>query len=77
MTSRLLRKHCEGRYKIKISDNAGMVHYRLQARSIKERVKRKNISGDWKERGCSLRSPAHVMLRGSGEFALRRSILFS
>jgi len=32
MMSRLLRKHCEGRYKIKISDNAGMVHYRLQAR---------------------------------------------
>jgi hypothetical protein len=48
-----------------------------KARSIKGRVKRKNISGDWKERCCSLRSPAHVMLRGSGEFALRRSILFS
>ena len=47
------------------------------ARSIKGRVKRKDNLGDWKERRCSLRSPAQVMLRGSGVFALRRSILFS
>jgi hypothetical protein len=26
----------------------------------------KKLSGDWKERTCSLSSPAHVMLRGSG-----------
>jgi hypothetical protein len=28
----------------------------------------KNFSGDWKERTCSLCSPAHVLLRGSGDF---------
>src|SRR6266404_4382469 len=44
------------------------------ARSIKGRVKRKNNPGDWKEQKRSPRSPAQVMLRGSGEFALRRSI---
>src|SRR5712664_2299346 len=44
------------------------------ARSIKGRVKRKNNPGDWKERSCSQRSPAQVMLRGFGVFALRRSI---
>src|SRR6266436_1078732 len=47
------------------------------ARSIKGRVKRKNNPGDWKEQKRSPRSPAQVMLRGSGVFALRRSILFS
>ena len=47
------------------------------ARSIKEKVNSKYVSGDWKERGCSLCFPAQVMLRGSWVFALRRSILFS
>jgi hypothetical protein len=28
----------------------------------------KNFLGDWKKRACSLCSPAHVMLRGSGDF---------
>src|SRR5258706_1765856 len=42
-----------------------------QARSIKGRVKRKNNPGDWKERCCSPRSPAQVMLRGYGAFAMR------
>jgi hypothetical protein len=28
----------------------------------------KNLSGDWKERKCSLRFPAHVMLRDSWGF---------
>jgi hypothetical protein len=28
----------------------------------------KNFPGDWKERTCSLCSPAHVLLRGSGGF---------
>src|SRR6266404_86674 len=45
--------------------------------SIKGRVKGKNNPGDWKEQKRSPRSPAQVMLRGSGVFALRRSILFS
>jgi hypothetical protein len=47
------------------------------ARSIKGKVNSKHVSGDWKERGCSLCFPAQVMLRGSWVFALRRSILFS
>ena len=57
----------------------GTSQYQLQrlARSIKGRVKRKNIPGDWKEQKCSLRCPAQVMLRGSGVFALRRCILLS
>src|SRR5580693_9005350 len=38
---------------------------------IKGRVKRKNNSGDWKDQKCLLRSPAHVMLRGSGVFVPR------
>ena len=46
------------------------------ARSIKGKVNSKYVSGDWKERGCSLCFPAQVMLRGSWVFALRRSILF-
>ena len=28
----------------------------------------KNFPGDWKERTCSLSSPVHVLLRGSGGF---------
>ena len=46
------------------------------ARSIKGKVNSKYVSGDWKERGCSLCFPAQVMLRGSWVFALGRSILF-
>jgi len=39
-----------------------------ECRSIKGQSQEKNFPGDWKERKCSLRFPAHVMLRGFGGF---------
>jgi transposase len=46
-------------------------------RSIKGRVKRKKLSGDWKEQRFLPGSPAHVMLGGSWFFFFRRVMVLS
>jgi hypothetical protein len=64
----LLRHHMRS-----VRRTAGFVQVALPDRSpitpfYKGESQEKNLPGDWKERKSSLRFPAHVVLRVSGDF---------